>query len=68
MLNAWVYALAVEGWSDLALIIGDNQLRELECSSESNGLVSHGWSCLFSSMPHLCVFNTPEVSIINQLL
>eukprot|EP00904_Undaria_pinnatifida_P001895 jgi/Undpi1/11706/HiC_scaffold_36.g14001.m1 len=60
LLNAWVHTLAAAGWSDLAVIVGDNQLRDLECSHESKGLVSHGWRCLFSSIPHMCVFDNPE--------
>ncbi|CAM9114923.1 unnamed protein product [Laminaria digitata] len=60
LLNSWVYGFVVEGWSDLALLVDGAQLSRLECSQESEGLVSHGWSCLFSSMPHLCIFNSTE--------
>ena len=62
MLNAWVYYLAVQEWSDLSLISEDSQFQSLNCFNESGGLVSHGWGCLFSSMPHVCVFDTAEVS------
>ena len=62
LINAWVYVIVVEGWSDLAVLMDSTQLPQLECSQESEGVVSHGWSCLFSTMPHLCTFDTPDVS------
>ncbi|CAM9235847.1 unnamed protein product, partial [Laminaria digitata] len=61
LINAWVYAIVVEGWSDLAVLMDSTQLPQLECSQESEGLVSRGWSCLFSNIPHLCTFDTPEM-------
>lgn len=61
MLNNWVYALVVKGWSDLALVCTDTQFENIECSHESGGLVPNGWRCLFSSMPHLCRFRTAKV-------
>ncbi|CAM9447993.1 unnamed protein product, partial [Laminaria digitata] len=60
MLNAWVYFLAVEDWSDLSLICDDVQFQSLNCFHESAGLVSRGWGCLFSSIPHMCVFDSAE--------
>ena len=66
LINAWVYAIVVKGWNDLAVLVDSTQLSEMECSQESGGLASHGWSCLFSSMPHLCIFDTPEVSYIRS--
>lgn len=57
-----MYAVAVEGWNDLAVLVDSTQLSELKCSRESEGLASHGWSCLFRMMPHLCMFETREVS------
>lgn len=62
MLNAWVYALAAEKWDDFAIIVEERYLHNIECSHESGGLVSHGWGCMFSSMPHVCVFDAAEVS------
>lgn len=61
MLNAWVYALAVERWSDLSVVIAPNQLEHIECSEESRGEASTGWDCLFSPMPNLCTFHDAEV-------
>ena len=61
MLNAWAYYLAVQEWSDLSLISKNNQFQSLNCFNESGGVVSHGWGCLFRSMPHVCVFDTTEV-------
>lgn len=61
MLNAWVYALAVEHWADLAVIIDDNQMNYVECSEESMNQASWGWDCLFIPMPHLCTFPADEV-------
>ena len=63
MLNSWVYYLAVEDWNDISLICDDNQFQSMNCFHASGGLVSHGWGCLFSSMPHMCVFDTAEVSL-----
>eukprot|EP00904_Undaria_pinnatifida_P006339 jgi/Undpi1/2835/HiC_scaffold_14.g06212.m1 len=60
MLNAWVYALAVEGWSDITLVCDPLQLGNLDCYEESDGVVSSGWGCLFDDMPHLCRFDTAE--------
>ncbi|CAM9316215.1 unnamed protein product [Laminaria digitata] len=60
MLNDWVYALVVKGWSDLALVCDDTQFETVDCSHESEGLVPNGWRCLFSSMPHLCRFRTAK--------
>ena len=62
MLNAWVYYLAVKDWNDMSLICDDSQFQSLDCFNESGGLVSHGWSCLFSSIPNMCVFDTAKVS------
>lgn len=66
MLNAWVYYLTVEEWSDISLISKGSQFQSLNCFNESGGLVSHGWGCLFSSMPHMCVFDTTEVRYENR--
>lgn len=63
MLNAWVYALAVEHWIDIAVIIADDQMRYVECDTQSLGQASTGWGCLFLPMPHLCTFPTDEVKI-----
>lgn len=63
MLNAWVYYLSVNEWSEISLISDDSQFLSLNCFNESGGLVSHGgWGCLFNSVPHMCVFDTAEVS------
>ena len=64
LLSYWVYELVVEGWSDLAVKVDNTQLPLLlECSQESRKLASHGWSCPFRSMPHVCTFNSTEVSL-----
>ncbi|CAM9799642.1 unnamed protein product, partial [Laminaria digitata] len=60
LLNSWVYSLAVEDWSELSLIFNDIQFQSLNCFNESAGLVSQGWGCLFSSIPHVCVFDTAQ--------
>lgn len=64
MLNAWVYALAVEGWSDLALLSDPSEFGAVECHGESGGEADRGWRCLFSEMPHLCQFDSSEVSML----
>eukprot|EP00903_Cladosiphon_okamuranus_P005843 g5784.t1 len=59
LLNAWVYALAVEGWKDLSVIIDDGQMAHVECGYRSPGKrTPKGWECLFQPMPHLCTFGT----------
>eukprot|EP00903_Cladosiphon_okamuranus_P007639 g7408.t1 len=58
MLNAWVYALAVEKWDDLAVVVDAHQMSHVDCSKESLRLASKGWDCLFLPMPHLCTFST----------
>eukprot|EP00904_Undaria_pinnatifida_P007288 jgi/Undpi1/368/HiC_scaffold_1.g00364.m1 len=60
LLNAWVYGLVVEGWTDVALFVDSDQLTGLECSKESGGNATSGFSCLFDSMPHLCPVNSTE--------
>lgn len=66
MLNAWVYAIAVEGWSDLSLVCDPGQLGACDCYEESEGAVSNGWGCLFTDMPHLCKFDKSEVRLIDM--
>lgn len=61
MLNAWVYALAVEKWNDLAVVIEAHQMSNVDCREESLGVASTGWDCLFLPMPHLCTFPTETV-------
>lgn len=63
LLNAWVYAIAVEDWRDLGVIITSDQMNHLECSRESRGHASIGWDCIFTPMPHLCIFDSDEVRV-----
>lgn len=67
MLNAWVYALAVEKWDDLAVMIDAQQLGHVRCRKESARVASTGWECLFLPMPHLCTFPTETVRYAAQL-
>ncbi|CAM9692366.1 unnamed protein product [Scytosiphon promiscuus] len=60
LLNAWVYAIAVEGWSDMAVVISPDQMGKVECGERSNGKAFVGWDCLFNPMPHLCTFRSDE--------
>lgn len=62
MLNAWVYALSVEKWSDMTVVVDENQMKHLDCVQESSGEAETGWDCLFAPMPHLCTFPSAEVS------
>lgn len=64
MLHAWVYALAVEKWSDMAIVIDERQLGRVECIDESLRIASTGWQCLFLPMPHLCTFPNETVRYI----
>lgn len=62
LLNAWVYAIAVEDWADLAVVIEEHQMAHVECGERSPGdAVTEGWNCLFLPMPHLCTFDTGAV-------
>ncbi|CAM9749320.1 unnamed protein product [Ascophyllum nodosum] len=60
LLNAWVYAIAVENWNDMAVVFSPRQLSRVECHEESDGEASVGWDCMFSPMPHLCTFQDSE--------
>ncbi|CAM9400430.1 unnamed protein product, partial [Hapterophycus canaliculatus] len=60
LLNAWVYALAVEGWSDMAVVISPDQMGHVECGERSEGEALVGWDCLFRPMSHLCTFPSDE--------
>ncbi|CAM9749390.1 unnamed protein product, partial [Ascophyllum nodosum] len=60
LLNAWVHAIAVENWTDMAVIINPGQLSHVECHQESGEKASVGWDCMFSPMPHLCTFQHSE--------
>lgn len=62
LLNAWVWTLSVKQWEDVALVNDPSLMDQLDCTKYSNGQVSSGWNCLFSPMPHLCEFNSTEVS------
>ncbi|CBJ33653.1 Alpha-(1,6)-fucosyltransferase, family GT23 [Ectocarpus siliculosus] len=60
MLNAWVYALSVEKWSDMTVVVGENQMKWVDCGEESGGEAQTGWDCIFKPMPHLCTFPSAE--------
>ncbi|CAN0487292.1 unnamed protein product, partial [Ectocarpus sp. 8 AP-2014] len=60
MLNAWVYALSVEKWSDMTVVVDENQMKQVDCGEESGGEAQTGWGCLFKPMPHLCTFPSAE--------
>lgn len=61
LLNAWVYALAVQKWTDLAVVFDKHDMAHVECGEKSTGNVSAGWDCLFQPMPHLCTFSSDVV-------
>ncbi|CAN0312629.1 unnamed protein product [Ectocarpus sp. 12 AP-2014] len=60
MLNAWVYALSVEKWSDMTVVVDENQMKQVDCGEESGGEAQAGWDCIFKPMPHLCTFPLAE--------
>lgn len=68
LLNAWVYAIVVDGERDMALIHNRNDGLQFGCSTEEDGQVEETWwSCIFRSMPHLCVFESVEVTqVVNM--
>lgn len=62
LINAWVYAIAVEDWTDMAVIIDEHQMGRVECGDRSHrGEATTGWACMFLPMPHVCTFDTMEV-------
>ncbi|CAN0543525.1 unnamed protein product [Ectocarpus sp. 12 AP-2014] len=60
MLNAWVYALSVEKWSDMTVVVDENQMKQVDCGEESGGEAQAGWDCIFKPMSHLCTFPSAE--------
>lgn len=59
--ESWV-AGVLQGDSDRAVVLGaDHALGSVRCPSQSDGVASVGWSCLFRPMPHVCVFDSEEV-------
>ena len=63
LLNAWVYAIAVEEWTDMAVVIDDRQMAYVECGDKDpNNATTKGWDCLFRPMPHVCTFGSIEVN------
>ncbi|CAM9470553.1 unnamed protein product, partial [Hapterophycus canaliculatus] len=55
LLNAFVYAVAVQKWSDVAVISPPGALDALRCTTEF-GITVEGYYCLFKPMPHVCSF------------
>lgn len=68
MLNAWVHAIAVERWSDIALVLNPIYFSGVECSLQSEGKALTGWECLFHEMPHLCTFESKQVRVTRSIL
>lgn len=71
LLNAWVYALAVEEWTDMAVVIDGHQMTHVECGDKSPANTTSGWRCLFQPMPHLCTFDTDvawEIHMVSKHL
>ncbi|CAB1104168.1 GT23 [Ectocarpus sp. CCAP 1310/34] len=66
MLNAWVYALSVEKWSDMTVVVDENQMKQVDCEEESGGEAQAGWDCLFKPMPHLCTFPSAEEHMVSK--
>lgn len=60
LLNAFVYGIAVKGWSDVAVVSPPGQLHALECTGE-DGTALKGYFCLFRPMPHVCKFGAEKV-------
>lgn len=59
LLNAFVYALAVKNWSDVAIVSQPGQLGALTCTGEDGSHLT-GYPCLFGPMPHVCIFETQQ--------
>lgn len=59
--EAWAAGI-VRGHIDLAVVLEDTRvLSSVECLSQSDGIASVGWPCIFRPMPHVCVFDVEEV-------
>ncbi|CAM9656415.1 unnamed protein product [Scytosiphon promiscuus] len=55
LLNAFVYAIAVQKWSDVAVMSPPGALDALRCTGDF-GISVQGYYCLFKPMPHVCTF------------
>ncbi|CAM9512138.1 unnamed protein product [Ectocarpus fasciculatus] len=59
LLNAFVYALTVNKWSDVAVMSPPGTLKFLQCQGDQ-GQPLRGYNCLFRPMPHVCNFGTEK--------
>lgn len=61
LMESWAAGI-VQGRNDLAIVLAnDRVLGSVQCRSQSDGIASVGWPCLFRPMPHVCVFESEEV-------
>lgn len=52
----------LRGHIDLAVVLEESHvLSSVECLSQSDGIASVGWPCIFRPMPHVCFFGVEEV-------
>lgn len=56
MLHTWMYFLVMKEWDNFSIISNNQNFKNLICETESNGLVSQGWDCLFN-VSHISRFN-----------
>ncbi|CAM9552176.1 unnamed protein product [Ectocarpus sp. 4 AP-2014] len=59
LLNAFVYALTVNKWSDVAVMSPPGTLKFLQCQGDQ-GQSLRGYHCFFRPMPHVCNFGTEK--------
>lgn len=48
MLNSWLYFSKVKQWDKFYLFANNFSFKSLDCYSESSGMASKGWDCLFN--------------------
>lgn len=65
LLNAFVYAIAVQKWNDVAIMSPPGALDALKCMGDY-GVPVEGYYCLFRPMPHVCSFDKEKVRLTMQ--
>lgn len=61
LLASWGKAIGMDSRRGVAVVLPPAALPYLECSNESSGQATRGWSCLFGKVPHLCTFSGLDV-------
>lgn len=62
LMATWVRTIMLNNELDISVVGSSPYLAHVECSFESKGQESSGWPCLFRPIPHMCTFDSREVS------